>query len=134
MKEIDKDIKVFSSLNGLGRPATMAGVPIKMLLTIVGLTLTLSFIAQIFFGMLGFLVLLFAVPFILLIRQLTASDDHAIRILFLELKYFFKRLVAGDDVFKDKTKSKVLFLSSEVLNKNVKYFKQYFKASKFSSK
>lgn len=114
-------VKEFSSLNGLGRPAMMFGVPLMVGLIIVAIAVALSFIAQVKYGMLGFLTILFFIPVILVIRQMTATDDHALRVLFFEVKFWFKKVFAGKKVYD----GKFYIISSNNLKHDIAYFRKF---------
>lgn len=114
-------VKEFPSLNGLGRPAMMFGVPLMVGLIILAIAIALSFIAQIKYGMMGFLTMLFFIPVILVIRQMTATDDHALKILYFEMKFWLKRLFAGKKVYE----GKFYIVSSNNLKHDVAYFRKF---------
>lgn len=77
----------FSSYNGLDRIAMVGGVPLLVFIGLIGLSVMVSLVAQIFFGIVGYLFMFFAIPVFLFIRLLVSNDDKAIRLLFLEMYY-----------------------------------------------
>ena len=113
----DKAIKDFASLNGLGRPAMIGGIPLKVGLFIIVIMVAISFIAQIFIGIMGFLTLVFAIPILLGIKAMTATDDQALRILWFEVKFLIKKLFAGKQVYG----GKFYIVSSNNLKQDVAY-------------
>ncbi|OBX64351.1 hypothetical protein A9299_10115 [Moraxella osloensis] len=80
----------FSSYNGLDRVPMAGGVPLLLFIGLIGLSVLISLIAQIFFGIVGYLFAFFAVPLFGFVRMLVANDDKAIRLLFIELYFKFK--------------------------------------------
>lgn len=85
------EFRTFSSYNGLDRVALMMGVPLPVFALLVAASVFISFAGQYFFGIIGFAFLLLLLPVFLFLRQLTATDDQAMRILGIELQFFFKR-------------------------------------------
>lgn len=119
--------KKYSSLNGLGRTAMLAGIPLIPAICIVVGFVFVSFILQIFLGILAFASIFLLIPILIFLRQLTATDDRALRIFGLELLAIFKR---RNYKFFGKT---LTFLSSEY-GANVKSIKFYFEKSNKRSK
>ncbi|MGD9569842.1 MAG: VirB3 family type IV secretion system protein [Sedimentibacter sp.] len=117
----EKAIKEFASLNGLGRPAMIGGIPLKVGLFIIVVSVVISFIAQIFIGIMGFLTIVFAIPILLGIKAMTATDDHALRILWFEVKFFFKKLFAGKQIYG----GKFYIVSSNNLKQDVAYYRKF---------
>lgn len=114
--------KKYSSLNGLGRTAMLAGIPLIPAICIVVGFVFISFLLQIFFGAIAFLSVIFLIPIFLFLRQVTATDDRALRILGLELMCIWKR--KNYNLFGNT----LTFLASEY-GANVKAIKQYFEKS-----
>ena len=81
----------FSSYNGLDRVAMIGGVPLLVFIGLMGLSVLVSLIAQVFYGIVGFLFVLFVIPVFLFIRMLVANDDKAIRLLFIEMLFKAKK-------------------------------------------
>lgn len=111
--------KKYSSLNGLGRVAMLAGVPLIPAIVVLAIFLCLSFVLQIFVGIIAFLSVIFLIPIFIFMRQLTATDDGALRIFGLELLCILKR---KNYALFGKT---LTFLSSEY-GANVKALKSHF--------
>ena len=126
MSENEQNIPVrkkYSSLNGLGRTAMLAGIHLIPAICVVVGFVFISFLLQIFFGAIAFLSIIFVFPIVLFLRQVTASDDRALRILGLELLCIFKR--RNYKLFGNT----LTFLASEY-GANVKAIKQYFEKPK----
>lgn len=111
--------KKYSSLNGLGRTAMIAGVPLIPVIIIVVGFVFLSFLLQIFFGAIAFLSIIFLIPIFIFLRQITATDDRALRIFWLEMLCVLKR--KNYNIFGNT----LTFLASEY-GANVKAIKSYF--------
>ncbi len=111
--------KKYSSLNGLGRVAMLAGVPLIPAIIVLAIFLCISFVLQIFVGIIAFLSVIFLIPIFVFMRQLTATDDGALRIFGLEILCILKR--KNYNLF-GKT---LTFLSSEY-GANVKSIKSHF--------
>lgn len=126
MSENEQNIpkrKKYSSLNGLGRTAMLAGIPLIPAICIVVAFIAISFVLQIFFGALAFLSVIFLIPILLFLRQVTASDDGALRILWLEFVCILKR--KNYSLFGNT----LTFLASEY-GANVKAIKSHFEKSR----
>lgn len=114
-------VKEFASLNGLGRPAMFFGVPLVAGLVVVAIAITTSFLAQIKFGMLGFLIFFLFIPILIVIRQLTSTDDHALRILFFEVKFFLKKIFSGNKIYR----GKFFIITDNNLKHDTRYFRKF---------
>lgn len=86
--EEEQKKREFSSYNGLDRVPMAGGIPLLLFIGLIGLSVVVSLIAQIFFGIVGYLFAFFAIPLFGFVRMLVANDDKAIRLLFIE--QFFK--------------------------------------------
>ena len=84
-------LRNFSSYNGLDRVAQIAGIPLAPFILLGTLSVFISFIAQYFFGIIGFLFIVLVLPVFFFLRQITETDDKALHILVLEFKFILKR-------------------------------------------
>lgn len=117
--EQSNERRKYSSLNGLGRTAMIAGIPLIPAIIVLAVFLSISFVLQIFFGIVAFLSVIFLIPILFFMRQLTATDDGALRVFGLEMLCIIKR--KNYKLF-GKT---LTFLSSEY-GANVKSTKSHF--------
>lgn len=115
----------FSSYNGLDRVALVAGIPLVPFILLGTVSVFISFIAQYFLGIIGFAFLILFLPIFLFVRQITATDDQALRILAIEIKFTLKRRL-----YKEYGNT-LTFLSSKYL-RNEKRIKQDFENSIFN--
>lgn len=82
--------ETYSSYNAASRTAMFMGVPLMVVVLMMVLALVCAFIAQALLGLIGLLVVFPFFPIFLFIRQLTQTDDKAMRILMLEGLFFMK--------------------------------------------
>ncbi|KGV74348.1 MULTISPECIES: VirB3 family type IV secretion system protein [Burkholderia] len=83
--------KKYPSYAGLGRVAMYWGVPLIPLLIVVAGSIFCAFVATAFLGPGGLLFVTLGVPFLLYIREVCATDDQALRVLWLEIQCVFRR-------------------------------------------
>lgn len=114
--------RTFSSYNGLDRVALIGGIPLLPLIMLGTLSVFLSFIAQIFLGMIGFLFILLFLPLFLFLKQITETDDKALHIMGIELRFILKRRLYKE------FGNTLTFLPSKYL-RNEKCIKQNFENS-----
>lgn len=114
----------FSSYNGLDRVALIAGIPLIPFILLGTFSVFISFIAQYFLGIIGFAFLLLFLPIFLFLRQITETDDKALRIFGLEFQSIFKRRLYKE------FGNTLTFLPSKYL-RNEKCIKQNFENSIF---
>lgn len=114
----------FSSYNGLDRVALIAGIPLIPFILLGTFSVFISFVAQYFLGIIGFAFLLLFLPLFLFLRQITETDDKALRIFGLEFQYIFKRRLYKE------FGNTLTFLPSKYL-RNEKCIKQNFENSIF---
>lgn len=114
----------FSSYNGLDRVALIAGIPLIPFILLGTFSVFISFIAQYFLGIIGFAFLLLFLPIFLFLRQITETDDRALRIFGLEFQSIFKRRLYKE------FGNTLTFLPSKYL-RNEKCIKQNFENSIF---
>lgn len=114
----------FSSYNGLDRVALIAGIPLIPFVLLGTFSVFVSFVAQYFLGIIGFAFLLLFLPVFLFLRQITETDDKALRIISIEFHYIFKRRLYKE------FGNTLTFLSGKYL-RNEKRIKQNFENSIF---
>lgn len=114
----------FSSYNGLDRVALIAGIPLIPFILLGTFSVFISFIAQYFLGIIGFAFLILFLPIFLFLRQITETDDKALRIFSLEFQFIFKRRLYKE------FGNTLTFLTSKYL-RNEKRIKQNFENSIF---
>lgn len=80
---------VYLSYNGLNRPALVMGVPILMLLSLLGIALVTAIVGVNIFGLMGLIPAGMCFLCIVVIRSLTESDPNALTVASFKLKGFF---------------------------------------------
>lgn len=85
----DKD--KYPSYNGLSRVAMSWGVPLMAVVIIATACLLIAAVAAFFLGVGGILFASVGIPFALYLKQICETDDQALRITLLEIKYRFSR-------------------------------------------
>ena len=84
-------LRTFSSYTGLDRVVLIWGVPMIPFMLLGTLSVFIGFAGQFFFGLIGFLFTFIMLPIFFFVRSLTEQDDQALRILWIEIKFMFKR-------------------------------------------
>jgi type IV secretion system protein VirB3 len=82
---------VYPSFNALSRVAMVKGIPLVALIMVSLACMVIALIAAMFIGVGGIFFAVVGVPVLLFIKQISANDDQALRIFWLELKYRIKR-------------------------------------------
>ena len=80
----------FSSYNGLDRVPQFLGLPMSAFLILFCVTALLVVLGIKLFSIVGILFAALGFPIFLFLKTITASDDQAIRILGLEVKFISK--------------------------------------------
>lgn len=91
-QENDELNDIYLSYNGLNRPALVMGVPILLLLALLGIALITAIIGVNLFGLLGLVPAALCFLCIVVIRSLTESDPNALSVVSFKLKGFFLKL------------------------------------------
>lgn len=121
------EYKKYSSYNALDRVPIFMGIPIVLLLLLLVLGIILFAIGMSLFGIIGFLFPILLLPVYLYLKQITAKDDQAIRIVLIEMYFRGKR-----KSYKEFGNT-LTFLSSKYL-RNDKTIKQAFEEDIFSNR
>ena len=90
---------VYASFNGLGRVATVYGVPYMVILSAFSICMLLSVVAALVFGLIGFAFALVIVPVFFYLRFLCATDDRAFTILLIECEWLAQKLFSGSSQY-----------------------------------
>ena len=90
LPEINIDTE-YSSYEGLSRVAMLAGVPIILGFIILVVFMATAMFLMPVYGLKAFGIFLLALPCIFFLRMLTKRDDQALRILGLEIYWWFVR-------------------------------------------
>lgn len=85
----------YISYNGLGRSPVIWGVPYMFILFVGSGAMLCGMLCGLFFGPLGWLVGLIAVPVLIFVKIISATDDKAINILMIEIKWILLKLISG---------------------------------------
>lgn len=87
----NQNFRKFSSYNGLDRTAQLWGLPVMVVIIGGTIAVFISFIAQIFFGVIGFAFIFAPISIFAFIKMETATDDKALRMIKLHQKYKIHR-------------------------------------------
>lgn len=87
--EIDSE---YLTYNGFNRPALVAGVPLMLMLPILGFSIFGGFIFVNIFGLFGIIPVGLSLLSIIVIRAMTDNDPNALRVVRFNLKGFFIKL------------------------------------------
>ena len=88
---MSEDYRQFSSYNGLDRVPQFLGLPMSAFLILFVVSALMVVIGIKLFGVVGFLFISLGFPAFLFLKSITATDDQAVRILLLEMKFISKR-------------------------------------------
>lgn len=81
----------FSSYNGFDRTVMFAGVPLLWAIALLALSVLIMFVGFALFDIMGFLFAFLMLPVYLFLKTINQTDDKALDILMLEIKFRFKR-------------------------------------------
>lgn len=123
--EDNNNLETYLTYNGLGRKATVAGVPYLAAMGTISIgSLFSMFVAIYFDSILGILLLpLFFVPLIY-IRTICDQDSLAFDVLLIEIKWWFISKVSGG---MSKELDHVLVIFPDQFGENKRYVNEYFK-------
>ena len=85
----------YMSFNGLGRRPMIFGIPYMAALVLMCVCMLSAVVAGIVYGPIGLMLSVTAVPVGLFIRFICETDDRAIEILILEVKWAFVKMWGG---------------------------------------
>lgn len=83
--------KEYSSYNGLDRTVLFFGIPLLWAMLLLVLSVITMFIGMFFFKIVGILFVAVWLPIGIFLRMISQTDDKALDILKLEMKYRMKR-------------------------------------------
>lgn len=86
------DFKEYPSYNALDRTAMFMGVPLIPAVLLLMVALIVFVVGGNFFGVTGFMFGLLVIPIFLFLRQISQTDDKALRILYIETIFRLKRV------------------------------------------
>lgn len=114
----------YISYNGLGRSPMLWGVPYMAGLMIMSASVLVGMLISMKFGGAGWLFALIGLPLIIFVRMICETDDAAVKILLLEVKWSLKKMLGGNAQFHGGT-----FAFAPVnYGRNEKQVARYFKA------
>ena len=113
----------YVSYNGLGRSPTIWGIPYMFGLFLAAGSLMVAMLCGLFFGPAGWLVFFLAVPILLFVKVVSATDDRALSILRLELKWTLLKLLGGNSKYYGGT----LTITPTTYGRRSKDVQRYFK-------
>ena len=114
--------KKYPSYNALGRVAMVRGVPLVAVIVIAFVSLIVAMLGAVFYGPGGMLFGAVGLPLYLYCKKLCENDDHALRITFLELWCWFRRLLSNARLF-----GGTFTLSPTKYGRNHHVYQRYFK-------
>lgn len=92
MQPYENEMEVeYATYGGLGRKAYVFGMPMIPAILIVGFFLVAALFSMPFLELKGLLIVILALPCLWFLRTATAKDDQALRIIALELLWWFRR-------------------------------------------
>ena len=118
----EKPANEYISYNGLGRSPGIWGIPYMFLLFIGCTSLMLGMLCGLFFGPAGWLVAFLGAPVLIWIKIISATDDKAVNILILEVKWVLLKFISGNAKYFGGT----LTISPITYGRKLKYVKRYF--------
>lgn len=87
----DNNLRDFPTYGGLSRSAMLFGVPLMALIAVMVGSLIVLMSLQKIFGIWSYLFLIVSCTILLVIKNICALDDQAMRILSFEIQWFFKK-------------------------------------------
>ncbi len=99
--QTDDEVKPveYLSYNGLGRSPVIWGVPYMFILFVGSGALLFGMLCGLMFGPLGWLTGLIALPVLIFVKIISATDDKAINILMIEIKWMLLKVLSGTAKF-----------------------------------
>ncbi|MDD2892531.1 MAG: VirB3 family type IV secretion system protein [Halothiobacillaceae bacterium] len=91
--------KGYITYNGMARTSMPMGVPYMALMSLLSVGAMSSMLAGNIFGPVGWLVGLLVVPILFFIKTISATDDKAMRLLWLEVVWAARKLFFGNSSF-----------------------------------
>lgn len=85
----------YISYNGLGRSPVIWGVPYMFILFVGSGAMLVGMFCGMVFGPLGWLVGLVALPVLIFVKIISGTDDKAINILMIEIKWMLLKIFSG---------------------------------------
>lgn len=89
----------YISYNGLGRSPVIWGIPYMFILFVGSGALLFGMLCGLMFGPLGWLVALVALPVLIFVKIISATDDKAVDILIIEMKWMLLKTFSGTAKF-----------------------------------
>lgn len=89
-QEVDIETE-YNTYAGLARQALVWGIPMLPMILIIGVLLIACMFMFPFFELRAFAILLLAIPLLWFLKSITAKDDQALRIVALEVYWWFQR-------------------------------------------
>ena len=112
----------YVSYNGLGRSPVIWGIPYMVMLFVGSFGLLFGMLCGLKFGPLGWLFGLIVVPILIFIKMISATDDKAIDILMIELKWAIRKFFRGNSEYYGGT----LTITPTTYGRKIKNVKRYF--------
>ena len=117
----------YLSYNGAARRPMVFGVPFAAGMVIGVSSMMISLVLGMIFGLAGWLSGLIAIPLLIFIRVICVSDDRAVEIFMLELKWWLIKLISGNQKFH----GGMLGISPITFGRRAKNVKRYFETAVF---
>ena len=115
----------YISYNGLGRSPVIWGIPYMFILSIGSWALLGGMRCGLSFGPAGWLFAALAIPVLIFIKVISATDDKAVNILLLEIKWVLIKFFKGNAAHFGGT----LTIAPTTYGRKFKYVKKYFEKS-----
>lgn len=117
----------YISYNGLGRSPMLWGIPYMTGLFVMSICLMGGMSLGVFVSPVGWLFALIGIPILLFVKSQCKTDDKAIDILFLEMKWVILKKIGGNA----KYFGGCLTITPISYGRKFKYVKRYFKKTTF---
>jgi type IV secretion system protein VirB3 len=114
---------VYVSYNGLARRPMFWGIPYMTALGIVSVSLLGGMMLGVIFGPVGWLFGLIGIPIALFVRGICSTDDRAVEILILEIKWIILKIISGNAKYHGGT----MAIAPATYGRKFKNVKRYFK-------
>lgn len=113
----------YISYNALSRTPKVWGIPFMFFLMFGSSSLLVGMILGLIFGPLGWLIVLLVIPVFLYVKKICETDDQAMRILAIELKWFLIGKLTGNANYFGGT----VTIAPNSYGRKLKNVKRYFK-------
>jgi type IV secretion system protein VirB3 len=119
----EQEPEKYISYNGLGRSPVLWGIPYMWFLFIGAGSMLGGMLCGAKFGPLGWLFAMLSIPVLLFIKMISETDDRAVNILLIEMKWVLIKFFSGSSHYFGGT----LTIAPTTYGRRIKNVKRYFK-------